>query len=55
MFDLYAGVPVTDPTTLGSVAKVIGSREKACEKVGYEIPDRWVSLQTGCDEHPDRT
>ena len=48
--------PVTDLTTLGSVAKVIESREKARENgwASYEIPNRTVKLQTGRNGHPDK-
>ena len=34
--------PVTDPTTLGLVAKVIVVRKSTGNGVGYEIPDRTV-------------
>ena len=34
--------------------KVLGSWEKG-RKVGYEVSDRTVQSQTGCDDHPDKT
>ena len=48
--------PVTDPTTLGSVVKVVGHRKKGGKMVSrLRNPDRTVHLQTGRGDYPDKT